>query len=63
MSPPQLATDTPILNVPHPRVIRVFPLLRHKLDRPGLHRLNSGACKFLCVDVPLERQPGFYNNP
>ena len=41
MAPPQLAADTPILDVVHPLVVGVHPLFRHESHCAALYRVNG----------------------
>ena len=58
MPPPELPTDTPVLNIAHPREVGIFPLLRNEFDGSAFYGLNRGTCEFFRVDIPLKRQPG-----
>ena len=42
VTPPQLTRDTPVLQVTHPRIVGVFPLLRNELDRAVFNRFDGG---------------------
>ena len=63
--PPQLARDTPVLQVFHPVVVGVFPVFRHELDAAAAHRLNRRAGQFFHafgageIDKPLVGEIGF----
>ncbi len=61
MSPPQLAADTPVLNVAHPRKVGVFPLLGYELNGALFDSFDSGSGEFFCIDIPLWRQPRLYD--
>ncbi len=58
MSPPDLARNAPGLNVAHPFVIGVLPLLRNELGLALLHRGNRRAGQTLCIHEPLVHKPG-----
>ena len=51
--PPQLATDTPVLNVAHPGEVGVFPLFGYELDIPIFHSCDGGCGHLFGVDIPL----------
>ena len=57
MAPPQLAGDTPVLNVAHPAEVHVLVLLGHKLDAAVFNRSNRRLGQRLGGDVPLVGQP------
>ena len=40
MAPPKLAADAPVLDVVHPLVVGVDPVLRHEAHGAGLHRVD-----------------------
>ena len=71
MAPPQLATDTPVLNIIHPLVVGVHPVLGDKLHIPRLNRVNcfssyalAGCISFTNLihrNKPLIGQHGFHN--
>ncbi len=63
MPPPELPTDAPILDVPHPGKVGVFPLLGHELDVTLFHGSNGGPCQFFRIDIPLGREPWLNHNP
>ena len=44
MAPPELARDAPVLDIAHPLVVGVDPLLGYELDRTAVYRVN----RFLC---------------
>ena len=56
MAPPQLAGDTPVLQVAHPGEIHVFVVLRHELNVAVLHRLDGGLGEALYGHEPLVGQ-------
>ena len=56
MTPPQLAADTPVLNVFEPVAVSRFVFSGHKLDVVVHHRRKGYFGKVLHVDKPLERQ-------
>ncbi len=62
MSPPQLSTNAPILNISHPCEVGVFPLLWNELDIAVFNRSNRGAGELFGVNIPLGREPGFNDN-
>ena len=45
MTPPQLATDTPVLNVSHPGEIGVFPVLWNEFYRAVFASLIAGSAR------------------
>ena len=59
VAPPQLAADTPVLYVPHPGEVGVFPLLWHKLDRATFHGGDRRPGHCPGIDVPLVGQVRF----
>ena len=58
MAPPQLATHAPRLDVAHPLVIRVLPLLGHEHRMALFDRFDGRLGERRRVDVPLVGQPG-----
>ena len=44
--PPQLARDAPVLQVFHPVVVGVFPVVRHELDAAIAHGVERGLGEF-----------------
>ena len=58
VSPPELAADTPRLDVLHPVEERLFPRLGDDLDRARAHRLDRRLRELFGIDVPLVGQPG-----
>ena len=58
VAPPQLAGNTPVLDVAHPGEIHVLVLLGHELDAAIFHRSNRLLGQRLGGDVPLVGQPG-----
>ena len=59
VSPPQLPTDAPVLNVSHPSEVGVLPLLGYKFDGSCFNRLDSGPCELFGINVPLQGEPRF----
>ncbi len=53
MTPPQLAGNTPVLNIAHPLEIGFFPMLWHKADITTLHRLNRRLSQLFNRHIPL----------
>ena len=53
MAPPELARDAPRLDVLHPVVIGLLPVLRHELGAALAHRRERRKAQLLGVDVPL----------
>ena len=53
MSPPELAGDAPIPNVPHPFEIDLGIICRHELGSSLFNGSNSGFCKRLYLNKPL----------
>src|SRR5690606_16474538 len=58
VAPPQLAGNTPVLDVTHPGEIHVFVLLGHELDAAVFHGGNGRLGQRLGGHVPLVGQPG-----
>ena len=58
MPPPELAADAPGLDVAHPLVIRLRPVLGHELRLAALDGGNRRLRKGCCVYIPLVRQIG-----
>ena len=58
VAPPQLAGNTPVLNVTHPGEIHVFVLLGHELDAAVFHGGNGRLGQRLGGHIPLVGQPG-----
>ena len=56
VAPPQLKRDAPVLDVLHPVVVGLFPLLRDDLGVTGAHRIEGGRGQGLGGDPPLHRQ-------
>ncbi len=59
MSPPELAGDAPGLNVFHPVVIGLFPILRDEFGLALFHRGDGRLGHCLGIDIPLVRHPRF----
>ena len=59
VSPPELAGDAPGLNVFHPVVIGLFPVLRDEFGLALFHRGDGRLGHRLGVDIPLVRHPRF----
>ena len=62
MTPPELARDTPVVNVAHPFEISLLILLRRKADDARLHRLNRFVRQRLNLDEPLRGQPRLHHS-
>ena len=58
MPPPQLSADAPVLDIPHPGEIGVFPLLGYELDIAIFHRGNGWLGQFPGVHIPLIGEVG-----
>ena len=56
MAPPQLAGNTPILQIAHPGKVGVFPLFGDKLDGPVFDSLDCRFGERFDRDKPLIRQ-------
>jgi len=61
MSPPDLAGDAPVFDVPHPAEIVVGPAFRNDPDFSGLDSFNRRLSQRLNLDEPLGRQIGFHH--
>ena len=59
MAPPELAADAPVLNVIHPLVVRLGPVLGHEADAAVFHRFRRGLGERGDAHVPLIGEPGF----
>ncbi len=59
VAPPELAGDTPVLNVAHPGEIHVFVLLRHELNIAVLNRFDRRFRQHVSTHVPLVGQHRF----
>ena len=57
MAPPQLARDAPRLNVVHPFVVGLLPVLGMEARAAVLHRLDRLAGQRFGVHIPLLGQP------
>src|SRR5260221_6395971 len=55
MSPPQLAADTPILDVFHPVVISLLEVFGYDLNATVLHGIKRGFCQRINRHEPLLR--------
>ena len=53
VSPPELAADAPVLDVAHPVVVGVLPVVRHEADAPVLHRGDGRSGQGRDAHVPL----------
>src|ERR1041385_2535040 len=62
MSPPELAGDAPIMDVPHPLEIRLGVIFRSERDLAFLCRFNRTIGQWLNFDEPLRREPWFHNS-
>ena len=58
MAPPELAADTPVLNIFKPYAISRLILFRHEADEIVHHGLERNIGKMLHADEPLEAQTG-----
>ena len=56
MTPPQLATDTPVLNIPHPGEIGVFPVLWNEFYLSVFDSFDGRVGQGLDCDIPLMRE-------
>ena len=61
MSPPQLATDTPVLNVGEPIIVGVLIFSRVELDIVVHYRRQCKVCKVLHIQIPLHAKARFYS--
>ena len=61
--PPELARNTPVLNVTHPGEVHVFVLLRYKLNAAIFNRRNGFVSQRLGFDVPLIGQVRLNDHP
>ena len=59
MAPPELPADTPVLNVVHPLVVRLGPVIRHEPDFAVLDGFDRHFGERFDIDVPLIRQIRF----
>ena len=62
VSPPQLAGDTPVLDIAHPGKVHVFVLFGHKLNIATFHSGNGFLCQWCSFYIPLVREVGLDNN-
>ena len=53
MAPPQLAADAPVLNIAHPLVIGLVPVLRYEADAASLDCSDRRPGQWLDAHVPL----------
>ena len=53
VAPPQLARNTPVLQVAHPGEVHVLVVFRHELNVAVLHRLDGGLGEALHGNEPL----------
>ena len=53
VAPPQLAGNTPILQVTHPGEVHVFVVFRHELDIAVFHRFDGGLGEAFHRHKPL----------
>src|SRR6185312_2243309 len=53
VAPPELAADTPVLDVAHPLVIGLCPVLRNETGAPALDRLEGRRGERGNLHVPL----------
>src|SRR3954452_13403878 len=58
MAPPELATDAPVLNVVHPLVVRLRPVLGHEANASVFYSSRRRLCERSNADIPLIREPG-----
>src|SRR5947209_19135535 len=61
MAPPELARNTPVMDVAHPLEVSLGIVLRNKDDLAFFHCLNSTFCQRLNLDEPLRRKTGLNN--
>ena len=61
MSPPDLPTDTPVLDVVHPLVVSLLPLRRDNFGIAALNRLNRLFCQRSDSHIPLFAHVRFDN--
>src|SRR3954464_6878779 len=61
MSPPELTTDAPVLNVVHPLVVRLRPVLGHEANTPVLDSARRRLCERSNAHIPLIGEPGLQN--
>ena len=53
VSPPDLAADTPVLDVAHPFVVGVLPVVGHEADPSVFHCFDGGSRQWCDPHVPL----------
>jgi len=63
VAPPDLAADTPVLDVPHPVEIGVLPVVRHEADAAVLDRPDGWLRQGPDFDVPLVGEEGLDDRP
>src|ERR1051325_5023692 len=61
MSPPELAGDAPIMDVPHPLEIRLGVIFRSERDLAFLYRFNRAIRQRLNLDEPLRGEAWIHN--
>src|SRR6185312_5991257 len=61
MSPPQLARDTPVMNVAHPLEVRLGVILGNELDLASLHNFDRAIGQRLNLHEPLRREPRLHD--
>ena len=59
--PPDLSTDTPVLDITHPLEVGVFPVVRYETDFAGFNRLDGGPSQGGGLHKPLVGKQGFDN--
>ena len=62
MPPPQLAGNTPWLDIAHPFKIGLAPAFRDKFCTSLFDRLDSGCGEFFGIHIPLIHQPWFHHH-
>ncbi len=58
MTPPELAADAPVLDVPHPLEVGLVPVFGNEADPAVLDRADRGPGERCDAHVPLVGQPG-----
>ena len=56
VAPPELAGNTPVLDIAHPGEVHILVLFGHELDTPVLHSFNGRLGQSLGVSEPLVGQ-------
>jgi hypothetical protein len=56
VAPPELARDAPGLDVLHPVVVGILPVVRHEFGHAVAHRRDRGSGQGLGIDEPLVSQ-------